>query len=125
MEPATTFEVKHNYASGPGFHIDFGGDDLLMPIGDKQVLFEMHHHFGPIPLNKRTGECLRNIPSGFWDAFKRWELGGKLVVGNLCVLPKWCDACRKTGDEIRHIGGKHFEIIGPCKKCEGKRVVFL
>ena len=62
------------------------GPFLLMPVEkDRSVLFEMHHYFGPIPLSKRTEEELRRIPKGFWPAYEKWDSGGRLVDGDLCV----------------------------------------
>jgi hypothetical protein len=59
---------------------------LLMPVGGKTVLFELHHYCGPIPCSKRTLEPLSRIPAGFWEAYKRWDQGGRLVDGETCVL---------------------------------------
>jgi hypothetical protein len=127
MSEVKAFEVCHNYAhiiKGKKIvgHVDFGGDELLMPVGGKTVLFEMHHYFGPVPLNKKTGSGLENIPKGFWDAWERWDLGGKLVNENVCVVPEWCSLCRGRGEEVRHLGGRHYQVVGECKKCHGKKI---
>lgn len=103
-------------------HISLGGAMLLMPVGGKTVLFEMHDVFGPIPCSKVTQEPLATVPSGFWNAYERWDIGGKLVDGNLCVVPSWCATCGGTGDHLRHLGGKHWEDLGPCRACNGKRI---
>ena len=103
-------------------HISFGGDLLLMPIESKTVLFELHRYFGPHPVSKRTFDPLERIPKGFWDAYERWDLGGKLVEGETCVVREWCPACKGSGDETTHRGGKHHEITGRCKSCDGVRL---
>ncbi len=81
--PVGSWIVQGNRVVG---HMMLGGDMLLMPLGDKTVLFELHHYFGPIPTSKRTLEPLERIPRGFWDAFERWVKAGRLVDGELCVL---------------------------------------
>lgn len=102
--------------------ITVGGPELLMPVGLRTVLFEMHQYFGPVPMSKTTGSALANIPRGFWDAFERWEAGGKLVVESLCVCREWCSRCEGLGDETRQIIGRHYEVLGPCKRCNGDRL---
>ena len=104
-------------------HLSLGGRTIVMPIGkSKTVLFEMHNYFGPIPLNKRTDEPMDRIPKAFWDAFERWDLGGKMMDGDTCVTPSWCEECGGHGDKTRHLGGRHYEIIGKCDKCKGARI---
>lgn len=127
MSDTKAFEVRHNAGytvKGKKIvgYIDYGGDELLMPVLGKLMLFEMHHYFGPIPLSKKTGSSLTNIPRGFWDAWERWDLGGKLVNENVCVVPNWCAACRGRGEELEHLGGRNWRVVGQCKKCEGKRL---
>jgi hypothetical protein len=61
------------------------GPYLTIDVDGREVLFEMHSYFGPMPLNKRTEEPLERIPRGFWEAFDRWVSGGKLVDGNQCI----------------------------------------
>lgn len=106
-------------------HISFGGDLLLMPIGAKTVLFELHRYFGPHPVSKNTFDPLERIPKGFWDAWERWGVGGKLVDGETCVLKPWCETCEGSGDEKRHAGGRNYEITGKCKSCNGARLAPL
>lgn len=103
-------------------HVSFGGDLLLMPIGTKTVLFELHHYFGPHPVSKKTFDPLERIPKGFWDAWERWDVGGRLVDGDLCILRHWCKVCDGSGDETKHIGGRNYEIVGKCKTCNGSRL---
>lgn len=103
-------------------HISFGGDLLLMPLGTKTVLFELHRFFGPHPVNKKTYDPLERIPCGFWDAFDRWDAGGRLVDGETCVIKDWCKTCQGSGDESRHLGGRQYEIVGECKTCNGSRL---
>ena len=59
-----------------------------MPVGTKLVPVEMHKYHGPCPLRK-DGEHAQRVARGFWDAFKAWEDGGKLVTDDgVCVMPK-------------------------------------
>lgn len=36
-------------------------------------LFEVHHYLGPIPLRKTDHSPRKNIPSGFWAMWERFE----------------------------------------------------
>lgn len=100
-------------------HISLGGRELLMPIGKRTVLFEMHRYHGPMPVNKKTGCGLERIPEAFWDAYERWDLGGQLVDGDLCVLREWCPECKGSGMEIDL---SIREVIGKCKMCNGSKL---
>lgn len=102
-------------------HVSFGGDMLLMPVGNKTVLFELHYYCGPMPCSKKTLGHLANIPKGFWDAYERWDAGGRLVDGDACVVHDWCRECRGSGHEERHIHGRHYEVVGKCQVCNGSR----
>ena len=104
-------------------HISFGGDLLLIPVAGKEVLFEMHHYFGPHPVSKKTWYPLERIPKGFWDAYERWSIGGKIVDGDRCIVPPWCPSCRGTGRTIRMIGKRTGIDEGACEQCNGKRVL--
>jgi len=103
-------------------HIDVGGPTYQIQLGGKWRPFEDHPYCGPTPLNGRTGEPLTSMPAAFWDAINRWAVGGKQLDGERCRVPSWCPTCKGEGDEWRHIGGKHYEIAGPCKTCGGKRI---
>ena len=101
--------------------VTVGGEVLRMPCKKKVQQFEMHRYFGPLPCKTNGDECER-VASGFWDSFERWELGGKLVQDDLCVVPKWCATCEGFGEETRQLSPRRFESLGPCKKCNGKRL---
>lgn len=102
--------------------ITLGGAMLWIDVRGKRVLFEMHNYHGPIPCNQLTHEMLYRTPTGFWDAVERWQLSGKLVDGDVCILPEWCRACRGEGIEKTHVGSRHYMNDGDCKKCKGKRI---
>jgi hypothetical protein len=89
--------------NGMVMHVSIGGPRLLMPIGEhgKTVRFELHNYFGPCPRNKTTDAELTRVPKGFYEAFERWEAGGKLVDGDLCVLPAICPHCGGLGFDGR------------------------
>lgn len=103
-----------------------GGPVYKMPVNGKIRLYEMHPYCGPSPLNHRTGDPfdVDKAPAGFWKAWDLFDAGGRKMDGDLCLLPKWCETCRRTGNETKHHGGRHYEIIGPCKACNGARVVW-
>lgn len=103
-------------------HVSLCGDELLMPLNGKDVLFELHHYFGPHPISKKTSAPLERIPGGFWDAFKRWELGGKLMEGKLCVVPEWCPKCKGSGLRVQMIGKRTGIDEGACEACHGKKI---
>lgn len=117
--PSCSPLVQHGKVVG---HISFGGDLLLMPLGAKEVLFELHNYLGPHPVSKKTLAPLERIPHGFWDAYERWDVGGRQVDGETCVLREWCQLCKGSGEEMRHLGGKHYECVGKCKSCNGARL---
>ena len=101
--------------------VTVGGEILRMPCPKKTQHFEMHRYFGPLPCNKDGNEAVR-VASGFWDSFERWELGGKLVQDDLCIVPTWCSACEGFGEETRQLSPRRFESLGPCKTCNGSRL---
>ena len=117
VQPRSCFPLEH--AGKVVGTITLGGPDLLMPVGSRTVLFEMHGYCGPMPISKKTGEELKRIPAGFWDAYDRWVAGGKLVADGVCYVREWCPKCRGCGEERRHIGGRSYEFIGDCKDCSG------
>jgi len=107
-------------------HISMGGQILLIPVGrsGKTVAFEMHNQFGPWPVHKRTHDPLDNVPAGFWDAYELWGLGGKLVMGNVCVLPIPCTHCEGFGFMVDRSSG--LAMCGPnCPKCDGNKCVHV
>lgn len=103
--------------------ISIGGSELHMPISpSRYVLFEMHSYLGPVPLNKKTGELLERVPRKFWDCYKRWELGGKLVDGETCHVPDWCHACKGSGCEVDMSSKRSGVVKGKCKACHGSQL---
>ena len=66
--------------------ISVGGTILRIMCGRREVAFEMHNYFGPIPVHKRTHDVLTREPAGFWDAVDAWVSGGMLVDGDRCVV---------------------------------------
>lgn len=100
-------------------HVSLGGDLLEMPVNGKFVLFEMHRYFGPQPVIRKTLYCLQRIPAGFWDAYERWDAGGKMMNENVCVVPAWCSLCRGSGNE-EDPSAKGMAIT--CRACNGTKV---
>jgi hypothetical protein len=123
--------------SHPGHHVDMldvqgrrvgtmtiGGPFLrLVTSSGREVLFEMHAWFGPHPVSKKTRDPLDRIPAGFWNAIERWELGGSLVDGDRCVVPQWCGNCDGIGRETLCIDRLNRVDLGPCKACNGTRII--
>lgn len=131
VETATAFVAPSQSmylrdSDGRTMHVSLGGPILLMPIGvsGRTVAFEMHRYFGQSPVNKKTGAELKNTPSGFWDAFELWDAGGKLVRGNVCVVPVQCDECDGFGFMVDRSSGRN--VVGhKCDKCNGNKCVHV
>lgn len=110
--------------SGMPCHMSIGGPTLYLIANFKKVPFEMHRVFGPIPL-KGNGDPRQNIPRGFWDAYERWDLGGKLVDGQTCVVPAWCRMCGGAGyieGEKRRVQRRLCSEALTCPVCGGKKI---
>ncbi len=101
-------------------HISLGGPTLQIEVGGKLVPFEMHPHCGPHPCHKTTGELLKRIPPGFWEAIDLWVKSGERLNGGRCIVPDVCRDCEGRGDVIKHLGGRHYEMVGQCAKCKGR-----
>lgn len=105
-------------------HISWGGPELVMPLADgTTMVFEMHHYFGPTPLDSK-GDILDDVPGKFWDAWELWDLGGKMVIENHCVVPEKCPACKGVGAEVEMISKRTAVVGETCKVCDGKKVVW-
>jgi len=104
-------------------HLSVGGPTHQINVRGRQVPFEMHPYCGPTPVHKITGDPLLNTPPGFWDAIDLWIRGGKKMDGETAVVPAACADCDGSGDEMKHLGGKHYELVGRCKACKGKGVI--
>lgn len=95
-------------------------------------LMELHPYCGPSPVNPKTLEPhdQQRIPKKFFDAFYRWDAGGRKFYDQMrgrypvCRIPNWCDECSGTGDNYKHIVGKHYMYAGTCPKCEGKKFLW-
>jgi hypothetical protein len=106
----------------PGFgHISFGGPELLIDVNGKTMRFEMHSYFGPQPVTANGNEMVR-IPAKFWDAWERWDKGGRIVDGNVCVVPQWCSACGGSGCTGRRISSRTMVDVVTCASCKGNKV---
>ena len=79
-------------------HLSIGGRDLKIDTGKRVVTFEMHPQAGPTPLN-RHGDPLTRIPAGFYDAIDRWEAGGGVTIGDVCVVPETCEGIKVQPQE--------------------------
>jgi hypothetical protein len=97
-----------------------GGPTLFMPMRGKLWPFEMHPYMGPCPLSPKKHKPLNTHrePPGFWDAWERFDLGGRVIDGTTCVVPEWCEVCERSGYE-----SEKRMVIGPCNSCNGKRVL--
>jgi hypothetical protein len=103
-----------------GMCLLLGGPIHHITVRGKDVLFEVHPYCGPHPIHKRTLDPLDNIPPGFWDAIQLWIDGGKKLDGDKCVVPSKCSKCESSGFITRHLGGKHYEVVGKCEVCDGR-----
>lgn len=102
-------------------HISFGGPELLIDVKGRTMRFEMHSYFGPQPVTKR-GEQMVRIPFAFWDSWDRWDKGGRLVQGNVCVVPEWCKTCNGTGVTGHRISPRTMVEVVACSECGGSRL---
>lgn len=115
----------------PGHHVDIvrrgrrvgtmsvGGPILKITLDSGRVVhFEIHNYFGPMPLNQRTGCELSRCPAGFWDAILRWQEGGRLVDGDVCLVPAWCEKCDGRGT----VRDERSKLMRLCKECSGTRI---
>jgi len=66
-------------------HISLCGAFLKMPTPTGVQLFELDSYFGTIPMRKDETEALR-VRKGFYENYKKWVTGGKLVNGDVCVI---------------------------------------
>ena len=105
-------------------HINYGGPVYYIYVRGKLRPFEMHSYFGPIPLHLKTLDPLEREPPGFWKSIEWWEMGGKRMEGNQCLIPPWCKSCEGTGYELEHWGGRNHRIIGPCQVCKGAKFMW-
>lgn len=107
-------------------HMSLGGPTLYLETNGKMFVFEMHYYFGPCLLTPKTEEPTnRNPPKVFWDAYERWEIGGKLVDGSNCVVREWCRMCKGTGNingKLIQVGRRRgFEAV-TCPDCGGGKL---
>ena len=94
-------------------HVSWAGPERLLIDGKgKKWKFEDHHYCGPIVLGK-NGDPLEVQPpesSPFWDSVQLWYDQGKRTrdpkTGEI-----WCVWDRPTMQKMRHIGGKHYELV--------------
>ena len=115
--PSQTIRIPNGIAS-------IGGPDLLMPVGDKLMKFEMHNYFGPMPLN-RKGEEMRRVPLAFYKSLDRWVAGGKLVDGITCVVPDECHRCHGEGVIVTEVISRRSCLRKTCPNCNGTKIVAI
>jgi len=122
MTTATPFVQTPCCVSIPKLgHLSIGGPVLKIIHNGKTVHFEMHDYFGPQPVNKNYSE-LRRVPRWFWDSWERWDLGGRLIEDDVCVVPDWCQACGGSGMTGRRISARTMVDVVACAKCHGHKV---
>lgn len=121
FEPPSQSVFLRDEKSQVTAHLSLGGPILRMQCDKRIQHFEMHNYFGPMPC-KQNGDESERVARGFWDHFERWQLGGKLVDDDLCIVPEWCSACEGSGEEAEQLSPRRFMSLGPCKACGGKRI---
>jgi hypothetical protein len=69
--------------------------------------FEMHGYCGPINTNAK-GDPITPLGARhpFWEAVTLWAQQGERIADGVCV---WEEA---PSPILRHLGGKHYEVIG-------------
>ena len=104
-----TLEFGHHGCTGKDFSFDtWGSGPFLITVRGVQFRFEDSSRFGPVLVNKR-GDLLEDPypPEGspFWRAHTVWRRQGRRLDGSICI---WDEPRPMI---IRHIGGKHYEVI--------------
>jgi len=123
---APSQSVSWNDENGRHCHMSLGGPVLEIVASGKLFAFEMHNYFGPQMVTPQRHEPTdADLPKAFWDAFERWELGGKIVEGIRCVPPSWCRMCDGDGyilgEKVR-IDRKLCSEAVTCPVCDGKKI---
>lgn len=104
-----------------------GGPTYYMPgVQGRDWPFEMHPYMGPCPLTPKMHKPMeiKNEPPQFWKEWELYDLGGRKMDGDKCIVPQWCAACRGIGSVLEHLSGRQYLDKGPCPSCAGTRVVF-
>lgn len=78
---------------------------FTIQVNGKRIEFEMHPYCGPTIL-KRNGEPLKHQPIDFLEAASLWAQQGQKVVDGLCV---WHHEPKPI---LKHLGGRHYQVIG-------------
>ena len=84
--PSQTVHMRDDTGRVIGI-VTLAGEVLRMPCAKKTQHFELHRYFGPMPCNRNGDEALR-VAADFWDRYELWNSGGRLVDGDLCVVPE-------------------------------------
>lgn len=87
--------------------LDCGGPEYDISVGGKIYHFEMHPYCGPSLLKKNGDPVdLGKTPKRFLEAASLWAQQGQKVENGLCV---WFHEPKPI---LKHLGGKHFLIVG-------------
>jgi hypothetical protein len=84
--PSHTVHLRDDKLRVIGY-VTLAGEVLRMPCAKKTQFFEMHKYHGPWPCNK-NGDTAVRVAADFWDRYEQWNSGGRLVDGDLCVVPE-------------------------------------
>ena len=102
----------HDPAGLLGACVDCGGPMLKISVGGKVIEFEMHPYCGPNILN-RKGDPLANQPNDFLVAASLWAQQGQRMEDGLC---RWDHPPKEI---LKHLGGRHWQILGYEKPVKG------
>lgn len=115
VQPSSTIRI-------PNGIVTVGGPTLRMPVGNGRVIaFEMHRYFGPMPMTK-TGEEMIRPPMLFYSAYELWDNGGRMVDGDLCIVPEICRTCWGSGVAVIEQSSKRSARVKTCTRCNGTKI---
>lgn len=86
-----------------------GPDRFIIDRRGKRWRFEDHPQMGPMLLTPKKGlECDKQPPerSPYWEAVQCWyDQGKRIGDDDLCIWEP------KKEPKLRHIGGRHYEVL--------------
>lgn len=77
------------------------GEVYKLSAADQEWCFEMHPYMGPCTVSPKLfiPDPPTKASRHFWDAYERWNLGGRVFTGNREPLQCYCAAmvCKVSG----------------------------
>lgn len=86
-------------------HVSLGGPMRKISVNGKIIEFEMHPYCGPVILDRHGSEA-KDQPVDFLEAASLWAQQGQRMDNGLC---RWDHEAKPIK---KHMGGKHYKIVG-------------